>query len=139
MNTVTKDHFTIEEADALLPDIIPIVSECRRLKREVESIAAGCNYDICKLDKQKADMRQRTAKLGDLLDQLEEMGVYVKDLDIGLLDFPSTFEKRDVMLCWKLGERGVSHWHEMDEGFAWRREIIILDDNTPLTTEYEVQ
>jgi hypothetical protein len=47
----------------------------------------------------------------------------VKDLDIGLLDFPCQVEGRTVLLCWKLGEQGITHWHDTSEGFAGRKPI----------------
>jgi hypothetical protein len=49
--------------------------------------------------------------------------VQVKDIDIGLLDFPCEFEGRTILLCWKLGEPAITHWHGTDEGFASRKPI----------------
>jgi hypothetical protein len=49
--------------------------------------------------------------------------VQVKDLDIGLLDFPCEVEGRTLLLCWKLGEKGIAHWHGTSEGFANRKPI----------------
>ena len=70
------------------------------------------------------DRRQSSAEgLKTALEKIEEMGVLVKDLDIGLIDFPALYEDREVYLCWKLGETGISHWHGVDEGFAGRKAI----------------
>jgi hypothetical protein len=51
------------------------------------------------------------------------MGVEVKDLDIGLLDFPCEVDGQIVLLCWKLGEKGITHWHGVSEGFAGRKPV----------------
>ena len=63
------------------------------------------------------------AALKQALDRIEEAGALVKDLDIGLIDFISRFQDRDVCLCWKLGETGIAFWHSVDEGFQGRKPI----------------
>ena len=55
--------------------------------------------------------------------EIDAIGVQVKDLDIGLLDFPCEVDGNTVLLCWKLGESGITHWHGTDEGFAGRKLI----------------
>ena len=57
------------------------------------------------------------------VDKLEELGAVVKDLDLGLLDFPSEREGGDVLLCWHVGEDAVSTWHGLEEGYAGRKPI----------------
>jgi hypothetical protein len=59
----------------------------------------------------------------DALAEIDSTGVQVKDIDIGLLDFPCQVEGRTVLLCWKLGEKGITHWHSTSEGFAARKPI----------------
>jgi hypothetical protein len=56
-------------------------------------------------------------------EQLERLGVLVKDLDTGLVDFPALNEGEEVLLCWQLGEDEVAHWHGVDEGFAGRKPL----------------
>ena len=58
-----------------------------------------------------------------LLDTIQETGAQVKDLDIGLIDFISVYQDREVCLCWKLGEEGIAFWHGTEEGFAGRKPI----------------
>ena len=55
--------------------------------------------------------------------RLDELGVQIKDPDTGLLDFPARRDGRDVLLCWRVGEAGVTHWHGLEEGFAGRKPI----------------
>ncbi|MDX6452811.1 MAG: hypothetical protein QOH16_2860 [Gaiellaceae bacterium] len=56
-------------------------------------------------------------------DKLEELGVVLKDLDLGLLDFPSVREGEEVLLCWHVGEESVATWHGLEEGYAGRKPI----------------
>jgi hypothetical protein len=62
-------------------------------------------------------------ELRNTINEVQEFGCVVKDLDMGLLDFPTLFKGREVYLCWKLGEPSISYWHGVDEGFAGRKEI----------------
>jgi hypothetical protein len=55
--------------------------------------------------------------------EIDAIGVQVKDLDIGLLDFPCEVDGRVVLLCWKLGEKSITHWHDTSEGFAGRKPV----------------
>lgn len=64
-----------------------------------------------------------TAALREVFEKIEQMGVLVKDLDIGLIDFLTLYQGREVCLCWKLGEERIRYWHGMDEGFAGRKPI----------------
>ena len=57
------------------------------------------------------------------VDRLEELGVVLKDLDLGLLDFPSERRGEDVLLCWQVGEGSITSWHGLAEGFAGRKPI----------------
>jgi hypothetical protein len=58
-----------------------------------------------------------------MFENFEEIGCVVKDLDIGLIDFPALYRGKEVYLCWRLGEPDIDFWHPTDEGFAGRRPI----------------
>lgn len=126
-------YCTIEEAETLLAKVRPLLESARRLKREIEIIAAGYDYDAVLLEEERPRINALAQKLARKLERLEELGCYVKDLDIGIVDFLAQFEGRDVFLCWKLGEPRISHWHELNEGFASRQQIC---DLTQLDLEY---
>jgi hypothetical protein len=81
------------------------------------------NLNIVHLARRKAEREKATHKIKDSLAEIDAMGVQVKDLDIGLLDFPREVDGRVVLLCWKLGEQGITHWHTPSEGFAGRKAI----------------
>ena len=66
---------------------------------------------------------ETAAQLRNAIEQIQEIGCVVKDLDIGLIDFPTVFRGREVYLCWKLGEGAIEYWHGVDEGFRGRKAI----------------
>ncbi|HWQ56776.1 MAG TPA: DUF2203 domain-containing protein [Bryobacteraceae bacterium] len=129
-------RFTIGEAESLLPRISEFLREAIILKtgyQEAEQAFATMTRRITSmggmaLDRRRAAQmrlnRDRTAQsLKKTIEILEETGCVVKDLDIGLVDFPTLFRGREVYLCWKLGEPAIAFWHETSEGFAGRRSI----------------
>lgn len=121
-----SDTFTVEQADALLPRIEPLVKEARRVKREIEMIAVNCQSNDTILKQERPRLEKHLTTLTALIENIENLGGYVKDLDVGIIDFLSAFEGRDIFLSWKLGEQQVTHWHELDETFAQRQTIIDL-------------
>ena len=126
--------FTLEGATALLPRLTEILSEMQEKKRRVDTVrqeiagmtktASGNGH----LVSQDVRDRQKTAQelieqLNKLGGQIKEMGVELKGIDEGLVDFPSEREGRTVYLCWKLGEDAITTWHELDTGFAGREPL----------------
>ncbi len=83
----------------------------------------GTHLDIVPLARRKAERTKAEQRVRDALAEIDSTGVQVKDLDIGLLDFPCEVEGQIVLLCWKLGETSITHWHGTDEGFASRKPI----------------
>jgi hypothetical protein len=107
-------RFARDDAERLLPRVIPYLEDLQRRKQA---------YD-----------RRPTAPLAQeirgLVRAVAEMGVLVKGLDDGLIDFPSVRRGREIYLCWKLGEgERISWWHEVEAGFAGRRPISELYEN----------
>lgn len=133
---MNSDYVTLDLAEIRLAQVRPLLEGARRIKREIETIAAQYDYDTVLLEQEKPRITPLIAKLSEYMDELENLGCYVKDLDIGLIDFLSTFEGRDIFLCWKLGEEHICHWHETNEGFASRQEIL---DMTQLDFEWEFE
>jgi hypothetical protein len=136
VTTLDSDYVTIEQAEQRLAQVRPLLENARLLKREIEAIAANYDYDTVLLEQEKPRITPLIAKLAQTLEELEGLGCYIKDLDIGLVDFLSSFESRDVFLCWKLGEEHIAHWHETNEGFASRQEIL---DMSQLDFEWEFE
>ena len=119
-------YFTLDQADALIRRVRPVLESARRLKREIETIAAGYDYDAVLLEHERPRINALAARLTRKLEELEDLGCYVKDLDIGIVDCLASFEGRDVFLCWKLGEDRIGHWHELNEGFSCRQPVCDL-------------
>ncbi len=107
-------RFTRDEAEALLPKVVPYIEDVQRRKQA---------FDRNPTEPLAAEIRALVRTIG-------EMGAEVKDLDRGLVDFPSVRRGREIYLCWKLGEgERISWWHELKTGFAGRRPIKELFEN----------
>ena len=128
--------FTLHEAEAMLPDLerwLRSTIESRKGASALEeqlnalllriNIFGGIQVDVSRVVDWKTDKDQHVERLKTALEQIEESGGVVKDLDIGLIDFPTLLEGEEVYLCWKLGESGIGFWHHTTEGFAGRKQI----------------
>jgi hypothetical protein len=74
----------------------------------------------------QTDLDRAVARLDELVDELNDVGVELKDYQTGLVDFVGRHDGRDVYLCWKLGEERITHWHELNAGFAGRKPVSLL-------------
>jgi hypothetical protein len=128
--------FTLEEAQNLLPILESLLKQSINGKKLIEEVDAefqetahrvflngGTRLDVVYLAGRKAEREKTIRKVKDALAEIDAIGVQVKDLDIGLLDFPCKVEGEILLLCWKLGEDGITHWHGTSEGFAGRKPI----------------
>ena len=128
--------FTLDEAQSLLPVLESLLRTAIDGKKLIETVDAelqelahrvflsgGLLVNIIQVARRKAEREKTIQRVKDALAEIDATGVQVKDLDIGLLDFPCQVEGRTVLLCWKLGEKGITHWHDTSEGFAGRKPI----------------
>ncbi|MFZ0815575.1 MAG: DUF2203 domain-containing protein [Candidatus Sulfotelmatobacter sp.] len=128
--------FTLEEAQSLLPVLESLLRAAisgKNLMEETEAemqalqhrifLNGGTHVDVVAVARRKAERAKAEQRAKDALAEIDSIGVQVKDLDIGLLDFPCEVEGRVVLLCWKMGEESITHWHGTDEGFAGRKRI----------------
>lgn len=128
--------FTLEEAQLLLPVLESLLKQAIQAKKLVEQIdkefqdlnhkiflVGGLLINIAKTATRKAERERAVQKIKDTLSEIEATGVQVKDLDIGLLDFPYVVDDGMILLCWKLGEDKITHWHSLEEGFKGRKPI----------------
>jgi hypothetical protein len=128
--------FTLEEAQSLLPILESLLRTAIEGKKLIEAVDAelqelahrvflsgGLLVNIVQVARRKAEREKTIQRVKDTLAEIDATGVQVKDVDIGLLDFPCEVEGRTVLLCWKLGEKGITHWHGISEGFASRKPI----------------
>ena len=81
------------------------------------------SLNVVHLARRKAERERTVQRVKDAVAEIDAIGVQVKDLDTGLLDFPCEVDGNTVLLCWKLGEKSITHWHGVSEGFAGRKRI----------------
>jgi hypothetical protein len=128
-------HFTPKEANDMLPEIRVLVEELighrkeqQRVRGERVSLAAkiagnGGGIDSRALaDLEEAEQRERV-EIARCVNDIHGRGAIVKDLDQGLVDFPALRHGEEILLCWRLGEDEVAHWHGLEEGFAGRKQL----------------
>lgn len=128
--------FTLDEAQMLLPVLESLLRTALDAKKLIDEVDAeqqalqhriflngGTSLDIVPLAQRKAERARAEQRAKDALAEIDSIGVQVKDLDIGLLDFPCQIEGQVILLCWKLGEKSITHWHGTSEGFAGRKPI----------------
>lgn len=128
--------FTLKEAESLLPILESLLRTAIDGKKLIEAVdtelqelahrvflSGGLLVNIVHMARRKAEREKTIQRVKDTLAEIDATGVQVKDLDTGLLDFPCKVEGSTVLLCWKLGEKGITHWHSTSEGFADRKPI----------------
>jgi hypothetical protein len=128
--------FTLDEAQTLLPILESLLAQAINGKKLIEEVDAelqetahrvflngGTLVNVVHLARRKAEREKAIQRLKDAIAEIDATGVQVKDLDIGLLDFPCQVEGEIILLCWKRGEEKITHWHSTSEGFAGRKPI----------------
>lgn len=128
--------FTLRQAERTLPHVENAVREAIRLKAEYEvaeealrdltrrvMMSGGMSVNRETAGRLREDRDRSANRLQESMNAIHEFGCLVKDLDIGLLDFPTLYRGQEVYLCWRLGETGIDFWHGVDEGFRGRKRI----------------
>jgi hypothetical protein len=129
-------RFTLAEAEALLPELQRLLRNAIDLKTVIEdaqstlasmaqraAMAGGVAVNVHQALEARSRRDASAQQLKQAIEDIQQTGCVVKDLDMGLLDFPCLYRGREVYLCWRLGESGISHWHGVDEGFAGRKPV----------------
>jgi hypothetical protein len=137
--------FTIEQANAMLPLVRAITADLANLAREVVDrrhrlavLTAGRDWKpgdpySDELAEIESKLERDAQRLQEYVEELRELGVEPKGAVDGLVDFPSLMDGRIVFLCWKLGESEVTHWHDLEAGFAGRQSLVagsVSDDKS---------
>jgi hypothetical protein len=133
---MSERTFTLDEAQSLLPVLESLLRTAIGAKELMDQVDAeqqelhhriflngGMFLDVVPLARRRAERAKAEQKAKDAIAEIDSIGVQVKDLDIGLLDFPCQVEGQIILLCWKLGEKSITHWHGTQEGFAGRKPI----------------
>ena len=128
-------YFTLEEANAALERVRPLAEQMVERRRamlaaqareeELGARVAGNGGGIDPGDPARAEaaVEEEAKAIAQLVDEIHSLGAQVKDIDTGLLDFPSLREGEEVLLCWRVGEPAVEWYHGVEDGYAGRRRI----------------
>jgi hypothetical protein len=132
---VPKRLFTPAEANSALGEVRPVAERLVALRSRMRELVEtqgdlvtaiggnGGGYAASDLNAAQAELQRLAEQTGAAVEELEELGVVVKDLDLGLLDFPALREDEEIELCWHVGETSVEYWHRVGEGYAGRKPI----------------
>ncbi|HWX91216.1 MAG TPA: DUF2203 domain-containing protein [Terriglobales bacterium] len=128
--------FTLQDAQMLLPTLESLLRTAINSKKLIEDVDTemqnlahrvflngGTLVNVVEVARRKAEREKAVQRAKDAIAEIHATGVQVKDIDIGLLDFPCKVEGEIILLCWKLGEVKITHWHSTEEGFAGRKPI----------------
>jgi hypothetical protein len=129
-------YFSLTEAERLRVQLEPILIEAMESRRKMSDVddkinalaqkisrSGGLSVSYEKAARQRLERNQLEQGIQSALEQIIETGCVVKDLDVGLLDFPARIDDEDVYLCWKLGEDRIRFYHRQNEGFSGRKPI----------------
>jgi hypothetical protein len=129
-------YFSLDQALRTLPrvqqavrDAIEVKAQYQHADEELKDVSrrvmasGGMQLDRARVGQLRQEREASAQRLQSALDSIHEYGCLVKDLDIGLLDFPTLYRGREVYLCWRLGEEKIEFWHDVEEGFRGRKPI----------------
>jgi hypothetical protein len=132
---MARRYFTPTEANEQLEEVRPVAEElvahrrtmadaARRRAGLVQRIAGnGGDFDPQEPRALEEEFVREGEAVAECVQRLEQLGVLVKDLDSGLVDFPALHDGEEVLLCWQVGEPEVAFWHGLDEGYAGRKPL----------------
>jgi hypothetical protein len=128
--------FTLSEAQTLLPVLEALLRKAQaagiragELESEMQELtqriflSGGMHVNVVQAARRRAERERTMQEARDTLLEIDEIGVQVKDLEKGLLDFPCVVDGQTVLLCWKLGEKEIGFWHTTEDGFAGRKPL----------------
>ena len=128
--------FNLLEAERLLPQVERLLTNIRQQKQRYEEADGGLSAISQKINliggmipPRERILQFRSQKDGSsralksAIEQIQSIGCQLKDLDTGLVDFPTLYRDREVYLCWKLGEPGIGFWHHIEDGYGGRQPI----------------
>lgn len=128
--------FTLSEAQTLLPVLESLLRGAQKsaervteLEGEMQQLnqriylSGGMHVDVVAAARRRGEREKALESAKETLGEIDSIGVQVQSLDEGLLDFPCMVSGDVVMLCWKMGEPGISHWHGLEEEFSERKPL----------------
>lgn len=133
---MAERYFSLEEAEALIPVLEALLGKAMAGKKSLEAVHSeiaaineyvtmrgGVLLDLEKNVALKVKKEAAVREVRDGVTEIQSAGCVVKDLDLGLVDFPCRMDGSEILLCWKLGEPSIGFWHNTDEGYANRKPV----------------
>jgi len=128
--------FTLDEAHSLLPVLESLMRRAIDAKQDAEQVEArlgdlarriyhsgGMRVDVGAVARMRAELEGHQKVVGESIAEIDSIGVQVKDIESGLLDFPCRVDDQVVLLCWRMGETAIEHWHTVEAGFKGRQPL----------------
>jgi hypothetical protein len=129
---MTRRTFTVEQANRMLPLVRRIVEDLvvayGKWQQAVGQFEMASNANASDAEQFQRETERLAHEIDGYLGELGELGVEFKGFEQGIIDFPSELDGRPIYLCWKLGERVVAHWHDVDAGFSGRRQLEVVEN-----------
>lgn len=133
---MASKYFSRHEAEQLLPLIEGFLKVAQEHKQTLDAaqleltqaasrimVLGGSYPPYSELVQKKTERDQASGRVVEAIGKIQETGCLVKDLDEGLIDFPSMIEGQEALLCWKQGEGRIEYWHGLEDGFAGRKRL----------------
>ena len=124
----TPRLFTVDEANALLPTLRPLLIDILQARQNIVAAQPEL-WPVLEKAVNNGGSKKAGAVLADFeviqrnVKAIQELGIEIKDINIGLVDFPAERDGREVYLCWRFDEPCVAHWHDLDSGFGGRQPL----------------
>jgi hypothetical protein len=128
--------FTLDEAQSLLPVLESLLKRAIEGKQSAELaenrlselnrriyISGGLKVDVAAVARDRFEMEEHLKQVKETIAEIDAIGVQVKDIESGLLDFPFRLDDEIVLLCWRTGETSIEHWHTVESGFKGRQPL----------------
>ena len=132
--------FSIDEAELLIPDVERLLKKAQKIREKLawlleahDGIAEvndefGFHFFLTENVRVNKDFHKLYYQFYRTLESMNELGVIVKDIEDGLVDFPFKVGKKEAFLCWQLGEEKIRYWHDCESGFEERQRIVDVDE-----------
>lgn len=130
-------YFTLESANEMIPFLTDKIQQMRKIKSEITQVVEvleknGMNMeDLFKkteLTEEEKSQRLFLERLGDEINdamfEIQERGAFLKDIELGLVDFYTKIAGEEALLCWKFGEPEIAFWHDLESGFSGRKSLF---------------
>jgi hypothetical protein len=119
-------YFRLAEANQQIRRLTPLLERLLELRAHIRRLGPAGRRPAADQDTDQHALRALVEAASDTTEEIAALGCVIKDVELGLVDWPAWHDGRAVWLCWRLGEPEVGFWHDLDAGFAGRRPVAEL-------------